>query len=147
MIKKQQKKKKMTFEKIEKNSINKNTESRIKKVFMSCLFIFMTFYGFYNARGMITGPTIDLHSPLSENMETSDKLIKIRGEAKNMSFLSLNERPILVDTDGIFEEKLLLSPGSNIIELKAKDRFKNEVKKIIKVYYVDKNQDNYKEEI
>ena len=37
--------------------------------------------------------------------------------------------------DGLFEEKLLLSPGSNIIEIKARDRFKKETEKIINIYY------------
>lgn len=137
----------MTFEKIEKNSINKSLESKVKKVSVFLMFLFMTFYGFYNARGMIMGPTIDVYSPSSENLETNDKIIKIKGEAKNISAITINERSILVDTEGVFEEKILLSPGSNIIELKAKDRFKNEVKKLIKVYYVEHIQDNYKEEI
>ena len=132
----------MTFEKIEKNHINKNLESRVKKMLVFLMFLFMTFYGFYNARGMIVGPTIDIYSPSSENLETNDKIIKIKGEAKNISVITLNERHILIDTNGIFEEKILLSPGSNIIELKAKDRFKNEVKKLIKVYYVEHKEDN-----
>ena len=49
-----------------------------------------------------------------------------------MSFISMNEKPIFVDEGGLFEEKLLLSPGSNIIEIKAKDRFKKKLLKQLK---------------
>lgn len=135
----------MNFEHAHKNSINRSFESRIKKILILSMFLFMTFYGFYNARGMIIGPTLDIYSPSSENLETIDKIINVKGEAKNISSITLNERRIMVDTEGFFEEKVLLSPGSNIVEITAKDRFKNEVKKVIKVYYIE--QGNYKEEI
>lgn len=91
-------------------------------------------YGLFNARNLIIGPTIEIFSP-TKDMETEDNTITIKGKAKNITFISLNERPISVDMEGLFEEKLLLSPGSNIIEIKARDRFKKETEKTIKIYY------------
>ncbi|MFA6269598.1 MAG: hypothetical protein WC657_00070 [Candidatus Paceibacterota bacterium] len=91
-------------------------------------------YGIFNARNLITGPTVEIFSP-AENTETTENNIEIKGQAKNTAFLSLNEKPIFVDKEGVFSEKLLLSPGSNIIEIKAKDRFKKELTKTIKIYY------------
>ncbi|MEK7669355.1 MAG: hypothetical protein AAB350_02075 [Patescibacteria group bacterium] len=91
-------------------------------------------YGIFNARNLIIGPTIEIFSP-ADNLETSENILTIKGKATNISFLSLNERPIFVNTEGLFEEKLLLSPGSNIIEIKAKDRFKKEILKTLKIYY------------
>ena len=64
-----------------------------------------------------------------------ENTITITGKVSNMVFLSINERSISVDTKGYFEEKLLLSPGFNIIEIKARDRFKKEVRETIKIYY------------
>lgn len=92
-------------------------------------------YGIFNARNLLLGPSIEIFSPTSSEIETESNTITVKGQAKNIVFLSLNERPIFVDPEGLFEEKLLLSPWFNIIEIKARDRFKKEVQKIIKVYY------------
>ena len=96
--------------------------------------IILLSYGVFNARNLIIGPIIEVYSP-NQNTETKENLLIIKGRAKNISFLSLNSKPIFVDMEGLFEEKLLLSPGSNIIEIRAKDRFKKEILKTIKVYY------------
>lgn len=91
-------------------------------------------YGIFNARDLIIGPTIEVFSP-ARDTETEENVIDIKGRVENTAFISLNEKPIFVDRQGLFEEKLLLSPGSNIIEIKARDRFKKEVLKTIKIYY------------
>lgn len=106
----------------------------IKLFVITASILLLVSYGIFNARSLITGPTIEIFSPVTET-ETNEKVITIRGKAENMSFISMNEKPIFVDGGGLFEEKLLLSPGSNIIEIKAKDRFKKEITKTIKIYY------------
>lgn len=102
-----------------------------------CIIIFSVLllisYGIFNARNLIIGPTIEIFNPVTE--ETKENILIIKGRTKNIALLSLNEKPIFVDKQGLFEEKLLLSPGSNTIEIKAKDRFKQEVLKTIKIYY------------
>ncbi|KKP79826.1 MAG: hypothetical protein UR80_C0045G0001, partial [Parcubacteria group bacterium GW2011_GWB1_35_5] len=80
--------------------------------------ILLLSYGVFNARNLIIGPMIEIYSP-SQNTETKENLLTIKGRAKNIAFLSLNSKPIFVDMEGLFEEKLLLSPGSNIIEIRA----------------------------
>lgn len=90
-------------------------------------------YGIFNARSLITGPVIEVFSPTIA--ETTENTVIVKGRVKNMTFISLNERPIFVDKEGLFEEKLLLVPGFNIIEIKARDRFKQEASKEIKIYY------------
>jgi hypothetical protein len=113
---------------------------KLKKGFNVRLFLIITSvlllisYGIFNARDLIIGPTIEIFSP-AKDMETTENVIDIKGQAKNVAFISLNEKPIFVDTEGLFEEKLLLSPGSNIIEIRARDRFKKEIIKTIKIYY------------
>lgn len=98
-------------------------------------------YGVFNGRNLILGPTIEITYP-KDNMETTEKLIAIRGKANNVVFLSLNNRPIFIDTENNFEEKLLLYPGFNIISIYGKDRFKNEVIKEFRLYYKENNQIN-----
>jgi hypothetical protein len=107
------------------------------KVFTIILAVILLIcYGLYNARDLILGPTIDITSP-SHFIETTENTIIIKGVAKNVTFISLNERPISIDTEGNFEEKLLLSTGSNIIKLKGRDRFKKEVVQTLEVYYIN----------
>lgn len=98
-------------------------------------------YGIFNARSILFGPSLEVLSP-SPEQEFYDNVITVKGIAKNTTFLSLNERPIFIDTEGVFEEKLLLYSGFNTIILKAKDRFKNETEQIIRVYYKQNNPDN-----
>ncbi len=102
------------------------------------IFIFSVFlliiYGLFNARNILLGPKIEIFYPSKES-ETENNMTEIKGRAQNIIFLSLNERPISVDTEGYFEEKMLLSVGFNTIEIKAKDRFKNEVIEKLKIYY------------
>jgi hypothetical protein len=106
----------------------------IKLFLISASVLLLISYGIFNARNLIIGPTIEIFSP-TDNLETEQNILTIKGKATNISFLSLNEKPIFVNTEGLFEEKLLLSPGSNIIEIKAKDRFKKEILKTLKIYY------------
>lgn len=105
------------------------------KLFIIIFSVFLLVsYGIFNARSLIMGPVIEVFSP-AKDIETEENIVTVKGRVKNMTFLSLNEKPIFVDTEGLFEEKLLLSPGSNIIEIEARDRFKNETQKIVKIYY------------
>lgn len=106
----------------------------IKRFVVIVSVLLLISYGIFNARNLLIGPTIDLFNP-AKDMETTENIIDVKGQVKNASFISLNEKPIFVDTEGMFEEKLLLSPGSNIIEIKARDRFKKEVLKTVDVYY------------
>jgi len=97
--------------------------------------VLLVSYGLFNARNLIIGPTIEIFSPTAKDVETDVNTVTVKGKVENVAFISLNEKPISVNMDGLFEEKLLLSPGSNTIEIKARDRFKKEIAKMIKIYY------------
>jgi hypothetical protein len=96
--------------------------------------VLLVSYGIFNARDLIIGPTVEIFNP-SKDIETETNVIEVNGRAKNITFISLNEKPISVDTEGLFDETLLLSPGSNTIQIRARDRFKKEIVKTVKVYY------------
>ncbi|MES2437304.1 MAG: hypothetical protein V4519_04840 [Patescibacteria group bacterium] len=87
-------------------------------------------YSLYQAKNLISGPKISLAWP--QNGATLDNpAVAIKGMAKNIAYISLNDRQIFVDKDGNFNEELLLAPGYNIWKLEAKDKFgRNVVKKI-----------------
>lgn len=106
------------------------------KIFVVTLSVlFLVSYGVFNARKMIMGPSITIWSPPSAEIETNENTVNIKGEVKNVNFLKVNGRTMTLDTEGRFDEKLLLSPGFNIIEIVATDRFKKEDKKTLKIFY------------
>jgi hypothetical protein len=125
--------------KMEKYNLEKSFN--IKRFIVILLALVILGYGFFNARNIIMGPTLEIFSP-AKDLETNHNPIEIIGQVKNATFVSLNEKPISIDTEGFFEEKLLLSSGFNTIQLRAKDRFKNEIVKSIKVYYIQSTSTN-----
>jgi len=127
------KNKKMNIYKFERGlSAQSGFNIRLFVVIVSVLLLVS--YGIFNARNLIIGPTIEIFSPVRD-METEENILTIKGVAKNVAFISIGGRPIFIDKEGSFEEKLLLSLGSNIIEIRARDRFKKEILKTIKIYY------------
>ncbi len=88
------------------------------------------FYFFHQSKAYIIGPQINVITPLdSETLTHSYVLIK--GEAANVSNLSVNGHPVLAGNFGNFETGLLLARGYNIIVISAKDKFgRTAVKKL-----------------
>lgn len=85
-------------------------------------------YAFFQGYELIKGPVVEITSP-TDNSSVADPSILIEGYAKNISFIYLNGRQIFVDTEGMFDEKLLLLPGYNIISIRATDKFNREVRR------------------
>jgi hypothetical protein len=95
-------------------------------------------YGLFNARNLIFGPSIEIWSPVTKELNTNENIITIKGNVKNATFLRVNGRAMTVDVDGNFSEKLLLTPGFNVINIQAVDRFKKEEGETIKIFYEPK---------
>ncbi len=112
--------------------MNRNATSLLRISLFSVLGAVIVGYSIFQAWKLISGPIIDIYTP--QNGATySQTLIEIEGRARNIAYLNLNDRPIFTDKDGKFAEKLLLSPGYNIIKLEAIDKFKNRREKILEV--------------
>ncbi len=94
-------------------------------------------YSIFQAQKIIRGPRITVLSPLNGVTYTTP-LIDIKGVAKNVSVLSLNDRPLYPDKNGNFFDRLLLLPGYNILKLEAKDRFGSVTKKKIEIIYQER---------
>jgi hypothetical protein len=89
-------------------------------------------YSAYQAKNLILGPQITLLTP-SNGATIGNPMVEIKGEAKNVAFISLNNRQIFIDKDGIFNEELLLAPGYNMWKIEAKDKFGRSVSKRIEL--------------
>lgn len=94
------------------------------------LLLIIIFYSALQGKNIIFGPKIEIQSPI--NGETyKSSFIEVKGRVSNINVLTLNDRPIFIDKQGLFNEKLLLFKGYNIIIVKAQDKFgKQEEEKI-----------------
>lgn len=91
-------------------------------------------YTYFQMHNIILGPVITILEPLN-GATLSSSYIEVLGTTKNISSINLNDRQIFIDESGAFKEKLLLSPGYNIITLQAKDKFGRETEEILELVY------------
>ena len=99
-------------------------------------------YSLYQTRNLIKGPVLSVSSP-ANGITLNKPLVEIKGYVKNASYITLNDRQIFVNEQDKFNEKLLLSPGYNIIEIKIKDRFdRTKTEKLEVVYLPEETSTN-----
>ena len=91
-------------------------------------------YIYYRSKSFVQGPTISIESPVNGSSVT-EALTEIKGQAQNVSSITVNGKKIFIDEKGIISEKLLLSQGYNIISVKAEDRFNRQVERTLEVIY------------
>lgn len=108
-----------------------------KNVYVSGFLVLLFLIGGYvlfQARNIIIGPVITLDEDYSGKV-LNEPLTTIKGTARNISHISLNDNPIFIDEDGRFEEELLVSPGHSIMTIVASDRFDRTTKEVIELIY------------
>jgi hypothetical protein len=108
-------------------------DGRITRIALVLFFLLIVGYAYFEARGVLYGPTIHVTSDVTE---VSDPFIAIQGKAERIASLSMNGRPISVTEDGAFNEPYLLAPGLNRIMLDATDRYGRSSQQIVEVVYV-----------
>lgn len=107
-----------------------NTSSKIKTIFLIFFALIIIAYSAFQSQKLLSGPVIKIISP--QNGTTFNQaLIEIEGSVKNVSKINLNGRQIFTNQNGYFKEKVLLSPGYNVIKIEAQDKFKNGTEKIL----------------
>ena len=106
----------------------------LKSVIIAIFVVLISGYALFELKGYLTGPQLINVIPESGAMVTNH-LTVIAGDTKNIKEITLNGRAITVDEYGHFEEETLLSYGYNIITLKARDRFNNEVERNIELFF------------
>jgi hypothetical protein len=106
----------------------------LKTLFIAFFVLIIVGYGVFQSQKIISGPKISINSPTMGQILTQSN-IDITGVASNISAISLNDRPIFIDEEGNFSEKLMLYPGYNIIKLRAEDKFGSQVEKDLELVY------------
>lgn len=91
-------------------------------------------YALYETWNYFSGPTIAVSSP-SNGATLNEPLLEIQGVVKNAATIFLNGRRILANDKGEFKERLLLTEGYNIIDLRTEDKFKRTAEQRLEVVY------------
>jgi hypothetical protein len=97
-------------------------------------FLFISGYSLYESRNIIRGPILKIFEP-TDGSAIESPIVEVKGMAQNISSIRINDRAITTDIEGVFNEKLLLSPGYNIIKLSAEDKFGRKTEKILELVF------------
>lgn len=103
-----------------------------KKALLITGIVLLSAYILFQARFLILGPRVTIASPV-DGQVFSSALITASGTAQNITFISLQDRPIFLDEKGAWQENLLLPRGRSSIIVKARDRFGRETESIVRV--------------
>ena len=110
----------------------------LNTVVVVLLFLIIVIYAGYRTKDMITGPVLVVSFP-SSGMTFDESLIEVRGEVKNASSITMNDRQIFVNEEGKFKEDFLLSEGYNEVEVEIKDKFDRVRREVLKLVYQPKD--------
>ena len=101
---------------------------------LSIFFLFIVVYAYLRSHDLIFGVKIKNVS-IGDGIKVGESILKVTGNAKNATNLTLNGREISVDQRGGFDETIVLLLGYNIINIKAKDKFGYSDEKNYKIIY------------
>ena len=77
-------------------------DSRPTYIALGIFFLVIIGYAYFEARGLLYGPTIHVSSNI---MEVREPFIAIKGQADRIASLSMNGKSVSVTESGAFEEQ------------------------------------------
>ncbi|TAL49447.1 hypothetical protein EPN83_00875 [Patescibacteria group bacterium] len=92
-------------------------------------------YVLFQSRNLILGPSLTVSEP-RDGARLESSFVTVRGKARNIAYIKLNDRQIFVDDLGLFEEKLIAPEGYTIMKFAAEDRFGRVVEKYLHFVYL-----------
>ena len=107
-------------------------DSHLTRTALIIFFLIVLMYGYFEARGLLFGPSITINSQTQE-VHTSYTLIS--GHADRITSLSVDGEPIQVTVSGDFADPYILTPGLNRIVFDAKDAYNNTTEKVVEILY------------
>src|ERR1035437_5335444 len=106
---------------------------------LSVFFLLIIIYALVRSQDLISGVKIRNVTinglPVQSGAKMAESVINITGNAKNAINLTLDGREISVDQQGNFNETIILLPGYNVIDIKARDKFGKSDEKNYKLMY------------
>src|ERR1700679_4119793 len=107
-------------------------DSTLTKVALVVFFLVIAGYAYFEARGILFGPTIQVSQSVEQ---VSVPYIELTGTTSHIATLSMNGQSVPVTESGTFDIPYALSPGFNRIVLDATDKYGNATEKVVEVVY------------
>ncbi len=103
----------------------------MKRALVVLVVLVVISYGLFEARRLIQGPEIIILSPI-DGSATSTTLVTVVGRVKNISFLTINDKPASADEAGQFVYRYAPPLGYTALTVAAEDRFGRRVSKVVR---------------
>ncbi|MFA6000339.1 MAG: hypothetical protein WC783_05205 [Candidatus Paceibacterota bacterium] len=114
--------------------MNSDAKKIAKISLFSLFFLFIIIYAFFTSKDLLFGVKIT-NVNITDGVKVTENVLEIKGNARNAVNLTLNGREISIDKQGNFNETIILLPGYNIVNIRAKDKFGNIDEKNYKLSY------------
>lgn len=98
------------------------------------LFVFIIGYSLFRTNALATGVSLSVES-IRDGDIFHDGILTLTGTAVHATYLSINDKEIVIDEQNGFSEELVLSPGYNIITVEASDKFDQGTMRTYRVLY------------
>lgn len=105
---------------------------RLELALLGILVIVAVLYGAFRAYPLVAGPSITVYSP-ADNEYVASSTFEVSGQVLRANVITLQGRPITIDTEGHFTETLVSQAPYTILVLVAQDTYGNSVSKTIRV--------------
>lgn len=105
---------------------------QIEIFFIVALVAVALLYGGFRAYPLVAGPSITLYG-LQEGDYVASTTFEVSGQVNRASVITLQGKPITIDTEGRFSETLVAQHPYTILVIEAKDAYGESVVKTIKV--------------
>lgn len=105
---------------------------RMEIFFIATLVTVALLYGGFRAYPLIAGPSITLYG-IQDGDYVASTTFEVSGQVKRASIITLQGKPITIDTEGRFSETLVAQHPYTILVVEAKDAYGESVVKTIKV--------------
>lgn len=107
-------------------------DSTPTRIALVVFFIIIVIYAYFEARGILFGPTINISQTVEE---VSSPYIELTGTTTHIATLSVNGQSVPVTEQGAFDIPFALSPGYNRIVLDASDKYGHSTEKVVQIVY------------
>lgn len=105
---------------------------RLEIGFVVALVLTALAYGAFRSYPLVAGPSVTIYG-LQDGDYVASTTFEVSGQVRRAMSITLQGRPITIDTEGRFSETLVAQSPYTILILEAKDAYGESVVKTIKV--------------
>lgn len=109
-----------------------DNRKKLETYFISFLVVVAVIYGAYRSYPLLRGPSLVITSPV-DGQHVASTTFSVSGSVTRAKVITLQGRPITIDTNGDFSETLVPSYPYTILVVTATDSYGKMVTKTIRV--------------